>query len=295
MSTDGTTTRDALIPFMFENQAVRGAIVQLSDEWQKLIGNHAYDPGVLDVLGHAAAATPLIAQSMKAGSSVTLQLSGDGPMSMLVMQSTSELGFRGLATTRGDTSGRSFAELTAGSRCAITVENVNSERPYQGIVEVGGNNLARSLESYFLRSAQVPSHLTLVAGNALVGGVLLQQMPGEREPAGDDWRRLGYLAETLRAEELEAGVGTGIIARLFAEDDLRVFEPRRARFECRCSRARAANVLRLLGEEECTLTDEDEEQLVVTCEYCGSRQSFDPVDIAAIFSDGQTPRSTTVH
>jgi molecular chaperone Hsp33 len=289
------TKQNAVVPFVFDRMPVRGAVVQLASEWQELLGQHDYEPALREILGHAAAATPLIAQSMKAGSSVTLQLTGDSRLSMLVMQCTSELHFRGLASASGDTTGLSFAELTRGSRCAITVDNVNSERPYQGIVEVGGESLAQSLENYFLRSAQVPSHLTLVAGESLCGGILLQQMPGEKEPLADDWRRLGYLAATLRAEDLAAGAGPGIIGKLFAEDDVRVFEARPARFQCRCSRQRAANVLKLLGEKECRLAGEGDEQIVVTCEYCGSREKFDPVDIAAIFADGQRPQSDAVH
>ena len=54
-------------------------------------------------------------------------------------------------------------------------------------------------------------------------------------------------------------------------------------------------MLRLLGQEECELTSEDEEQLVVTCEYCGSRERFDPVDIAALFSEDPGPSSKAIH
>lgn len=287
--------RDVLVPFVFDKLPVRGAVIQLSRQWQQLLGMHDYDPALRDILGHAAAATPLIAQSMKAGSSVTLQLTGDGRLSMLVMQCTSDLHFRGLASARDDAAGLTFSELTRGARCAITVDNVNAERPYQGIVEVGGDSLAASLEGYFLRSAQVPSHLVLMADEALCAGILLQQLPGEREPLADDWRRLGFLAGTLRAGDVVSGVGTDIIGRLFAEDDVRVFEARPAEFRCRCSRQRAANVLRLLGRKECELAGDDEEQIVVTCEYCGSRECFDPVDIAAIFADGEPHHSDAVH
>ena len=286
---------NALIPFVFDKLPVRGAVVQLSDEWRKLLALNEYPAAVRDVLGHAAAATPLIAQSMKAGSSVTLQLTGGAGLSMLIMQCTSELDFRGLANADADMVGQSFAELSAGGRCAITVDNVNTERPYQGIVEVGGDTLAANLETYFMRSAQLPSYLALVADDRLAGGILLQQLPGEREPHGDDWRRLGFLADTLRLEDLEPGVGPELLRKFFSEDDLRVFDPRPARFKCRCSRERAANVLRLLGQEECELTSEDEEQLVVTCEYCGSRERFDPVDIAALFSEDPGPSSKAIH
>ena len=195
------------------------------------------------------------------------------------------LHLRGLATTSGDSSGLGYADLVTDARCAITVDNESAERPYQGIVAVTGDSLADSLEGYYLRSAQIPSHLALVADGEVCGGILLQQMPGRGEPVGDDWNRLGFLAATLADSDLENGVGTELIGKLFAEDDVRVFEPRDAVFRCRCSRERAANALKLLGPEECESAVEEDERVVVTCEYCGRRQVFDPVDIAQLFAD----------
>ena len=287
--------RDAVVPFVFESLPVRGAIIQLDAAWQRLLREHDYSDPVRDTLGHAAAATALLAQSLKTDSSVTLQITGDGPMSMLVMQCSSELALRGLASTRADTAGLAYADLVARARCAITVKNKASERPYQGIVEVGGDSLAASLETYYARSAQVPSHLALVADDGVCGGLLLQQMPGKALPDSDSWNRLGLLASTLRLGDLADGVGTDLVGKLFAEDDVRVFDARGARFHCPCSRARAANVLRLLGADECESACEDDGRVVVTCEYCGRPERFDTVDIAALFSEPSLKAPDSIH
>ena len=49
---------DALIPFVFENLPVRGAIIQLRKEWRALLAGHDYSDELREILGHAAAATP---------------------------------------------------------------------------------------------------------------------------------------------------------------------------------------------------------------------------------------------
>jgi molecular chaperone Hsp33 len=286
---------DAVVPFVFESLPVRGAIIQLGDAWRQLLEGHNYEPSVRETLGHAAAATALLAQSLKAESSVTLQITGDGPLSMLVMQCNSELQLRGLASDQGDTCGLSYPELVAKARCAITVRNKASERPYQGIVEVGGDSLAASLETYYQRSAQIPSHLALLSNQGLCGGLLLQQMPGRASPDADDWRRLGFLAATLRAQDLLSGVGPELVGKLFAEDDVRVFDARSVTFRCPCSRERAANVLQLLGADECAAACRDDGLLVVTCEYCGAQQRFDTVDIAGLFNDPSAQTSDAIH
>jgi len=285
---------DTVIPFTFESLPVRGALVQLKKSWQRMQVGHRYERPVLEVLGHAAAASTLIAQSLKFDGQITLQISGRGPLSMLVMQCTSELRLRGLA--HADLAGREldYPELVARSHCAITVDGKGIERPYQGIVEVSGESLAASLEHYYERSAQIPSHLALVGEPTVAGGLILQQMPGsELDP--DDWRRLGLLAATLGPGDLAEGAAVELLGKLFAEDDLRVYEGRGAAFQCRCSQRRAEDVLRMIGEAEAEEAAEERGRVDVTCEYCGRTRSFDTVDLKRLFAAPPGPSSSRVH
>jgi molecular chaperone Hsp33 len=202
---------------------------------------------------------------------------------MLVMQCTSELELRGMASADEDAAAKTFGDLIQDAHCAITVDT--GERPYQGIVEIERSSLADSLENYFARSVQVPSHVALVSDESLSGGILLQQMPGQQGLDDDDWNRLGYLAATLRTRDLGAANGVGLIGNIFAEDDVRVFEPKPVVFRCRCSRGRAEEVLRMLGESETREVLAERGQVDVTCEYCGRRREFDPIDISGLFTD----------
>ena len=286
---------DAVVPFVFESLPVRGALIQLQKSWQRMQLGHTYPMSVLETLGHSAAATGLIAHSLKFDGTITMQLSGNGPLSMLVMQCTSELELRGMASAPDLTAKASFEELVAQARCAITVDAGAMERPYQGIVEVTGGSLAMSLENYYTRSAQIPSHLQLVSEPSSCGGILLQQMPEKASPLEDDWRRLGILAATLGPEDIATGVGIDLLGRLFAEDDVRVFRPKAATFRCRCSRKRAEDVLKMLGEQETSAACAEKGRVDVTCEYCGRRRSFDAVDVTRLFSDHVIDASTRIH
>lgn len=289
------TNSDTVIPFVFESLPVRGALIQLKSAWQRMQLGHDYRPPVLEVLGHSAAATGLIAQSLKFEGTVTLQISGDGPLSILVMQCTSDLQLRGMASAPGASVDAVYRELVANARCAITLDAGAMARPYQGIVEVSGNELADSLQNYYRRSVQVPSHMQLVSERGSCGGILLQQLPDKGGMEADDWIRLGLLAATLRPTDISEGVGADLLHKLFAEDDLRFFEPRALEFRCKCSRKRAADVLRLLGEADTRSACEEQGQVDVTCEYCGRTQRFDPVDIARLFAGEPGPVSDSVH
>lgn len=287
--------KDAVIPFVFESLPVRGALVQLESTWQRMQRDHDYPGPVSDVLGHSAAATALIAQSLKFDGTITFQINSDGPLSMLVMQSTDDLDLRGMASAQDIDGNMAFADLVAGARCAVTVDSGAMEQPYQGIVEISPDSLAASLENYFAQSVQVPTHLHLEGDDVKCGGILLQQMPEESPTLEDDWHRLGLLAKTLRAEDLVEGASHELLHKIFAEDDVRVFEPRGARFRCRCSRRKVEEVLRLLGEKETRAACEAHGKVEVTCEYCGRLRVFDAVDVARVFAEQAISGSDSVH
>jgi len=273
---------DNITPFVFDSLPVRGALIRLSRSWRRMLRDHDYSPLVRETLGHAAAATGLIAHSLKFDGAITLQIQGSGGLRMLVMQCTSELELRGMASADDSGAVKSFGDLVRGAHCAITVDA--GERPYQGIVEMERSSLADSLENYFARSVQVPSHVSLVSDESLSGGLLLQQMPGQTGLDEDDWNRLGYMAATLQTSDFASVDGLALIGRLFPEDDVRVFEPRPVVFRCRCSRRRTEEILRMLGEAETREVLAERGQVVVTCEYCGHRRSFDAIDISRVFT-----------
>jgi molecular chaperone Hsp33 len=283
---------DSIIPFGFEALPVRGSLIHLSRSWRRMLRDHDYDGLVMETLGHAAAATGLIAQSLKFDGSITLQIQGTSTLQMLVMQCTSKLEMRGMAAVREGARASGFADLVEGAHCAVTVDS--GERPYQGIVAVDPRSLAASLEHYFLRSVQVPSHIALVANGDIAAGILLQQVPGEPVDE-DDWNRLQYLVATLTASDFEGNAGLELLGKLFAEDDLRVYAARAVTFRCRCSAAKTEDVLRMLGENEAREVLAEQGNIEVICEYCGRRRHFDAVDVERLFATNVVPVPDSLH
>lgn len=283
-------TENTVTPFAFEALPVRGALVCLTSTWRRMQRDHQYGDLLTETLGQAAAATALIAQSLKFDGSITLQIQSTGALQMLVMQCTDDLDMRGTASVRPDESAIDFESLTRGANCAITIDT--GDKPYQGIVAIEESTLSGSLAHYFARSVQVPSHLALVANRDLAAGLLLQQMPGETVDV-DDWRRLGFIVQTLSLTDFGASNHLDLLHKLFSEDDVRVYEPRHARFACRCSQQKVEDVIRMLGQSEADAALAADGDIDITCEYCGASRRFDAVDVAKLFRDNAVrgPRS----
>ncbi len=279
---------DSLRRFLFEGLQVRGEIVRLDDAWRRVLEYQDYPPDVRAALGEALAASVLLASTLKFDGMLTLQLQGDGPMHLLVAQCTSQGAVRGLAKWEGDAPTGDLGELAGDARLAITIERGPGKDRYQGIVPVVGASLSECLDSYFEGSVQVPTRLWLTTGGERSAGMLLQRLPeavAGHDDEDDHWERLTALAATLRSEELLDLSHRELLRRLFAEDDVRMFEEQPIEFACSCGRERVATTLRMLGRAEIAQLIEEQGAVEVRCEFCIRPYRFDAVDAEGLFAD----------
>lgn len=289
------TPDDGVVRFMFEHFPVRGEHVALDRTWRSVAGRADYPEPVRSLLGQALAAVTLLAGGIKLRASVTVQVQGDGPVYLLVVQCSSDGDLRGLARWKDSLPGNADPEdaesLLGGGRLVITLDPEGPGRRYQGIVPLEGRNLAGVFERYFHQSEQLDTRLWLSAGGDRVGGLLLQQLPGAAETAelDESWRRVGMLSDTMSDRELRELTAGRLIHRLFHEEDVRVFRPKPVRFHCHCSRQRIENVLLSLGRERLADCTEEDGTVSVNCEFCNEGYRFDRVELERIFRGDMTP------
>ena len=306
----------ALTKFIFEGLPVRGMLVRLSDSWQEVlrrrqaVGPHA--PEVRTLLGEMAAAGVLMQANIKFNGALILQVFGDGPVRLAVVEVQPELSFRATATVVGEVPAGARMEallnLHGQGRCAITLDPKDKfpgQQPYQGVVPLHGDQreplqrVQQVLEHYMLQSEQLDTRLVLAANEEVAAGLLIQRLPvegvgnldgGARRRNEDEigineaFNRIALLAATLTSEELLTLGSEQILHRLFWEETLRVFEPATPRFACSCSRERVRNMLRGLGREESDSLIAERGEVEVGCEFCGLQYRFDAVDVGEMFT-----------
>ena len=273
---------DSLHRFLFEDFPLRGELVRLDATWREVLARYDYPPAVRGVLGETLAAAALLAATIKFSGHLTIQLHGDGALSLLVVQCDSELHLRGLARWEGE--GEQSAEKLLGEgRLVITIEPDDGGERYQGIVPAAGGSIAAIIGEYFERSEQLSTRLWLAAGAHSVAGLLLQRLPGDSEDA-DAWNRTGQLAGTVTTEELRELPAEQLLQRLFHEETVRLFESHPVSFHCGCSRERIESVIQGLGVDEARTILQEQGAIRVACEFCNRRYQLDAVDVAALFA-----------
>jgi len=273
---------DSLQRFVFEHAPIRGEIIHLDATWRAVLERKDYPAVVRDVLGEMMAAAALLSATIKYDGSLILQVQGDGPVSLLVVECTSGRTMRALAHWSGEVQPMPLARLVDGGRLVITIDPGADAERYQSIVNVEGGTVADTLQDYLSRSEQLDTRLWLAADGAQAAGMLLQRLPGEQDR--DAWNRAALLTETITRDELLALPAMAIIQRLYHQEDIRVFESDPVSFRCSCSRERVRAVLRMLGHDEVKAILDELGSVSANCEYCNQHYEFDRVDAEQIFA-----------
>ena len=316
-----------LLVFMCDGAPVRGEIVSIGSAWQAVLERRNDPPAVRRILGDFVGAATLLSASLKFDGTLIIQAQSKGPIQLLVVECKSDLSMR--ATVKlsvepsdiaDDATLADLLDVSTSGRLVITLDPANREpgqAPYQGIVALQDHqgsvikpvtSAAEAIALYMQNSEQLDTRIWLASSDTHVGGLLLQRLPNsgghahlDPQIAAEGWSRIQVLGETITNEELLTLPPETILRRLFLEEStengVRSFPARPIRFSCRCSRAKVADILRMLGEEEVQSILAEQGAVATVCDFCAKPYRFDAVDCLQVFktdllSDATRPPSS---
>ena len=305
---------DRLHKFLFDagsstRSPVRGEIVSLTATWKHIRDRHHYAEPVMRVLGELVAASTLLSANLKFNGALIMQIHGDGPVQLLVVECNADLTVRATVKLSSDdpiADDASFTDLVnpgGRGRFVITLDprdRSRGQQSYQGIVPLEGDSVAAALEGYMHRSEQLDTQLWLAADGEHANGLLLQKLPLDgggksshfdqhaEAHAAEVWERAVTFANTLERNELLRVDPQTLMRRLFWDETLAVYEPVPCAFRCSCTRERVAAMLVSLGEQEVDETLVEMGGIHVDCEFCNKSYDFDTVDCAQLFVTSTT-------
>jgi molecular chaperone Hsp33 len=287
--------------------------VSISTAWQAVLARRNDPPVIRQILGDFVAAATLLSASLKFDGTLIIQAQSKGPISLLVVECSSNLTMRAtvklsVEPTEIDPNATLADLLDAANtgRLVITLdptERQPGQPPYQGIVAlqqdhngtaVPVKNAAEAIMLYMRHSEQLETRIWLASNEQVVGGLLLQRLPNsgghvhlDPQTAAEGWSRIQALGETITTDELLELSPQTTLRRLFlnesSEAGVRAFPTRPVKFACRCSRLKVADVLRMLGEEEVNSILAEQGAVETGCEFCGKAYRFDAVDCIQVF------------
>lgn len=286
-------TNDILTRFTFDNTHVRGELVGLNKTLADIFSRQAYAQPVQNLLSELLAAAALLTATVKIEGLLTLQIQGEGPISLLQAEASHDGKLRGIVRLNEDEDTSEEAllskKLLSEKGSLIITIDPDQGRRYQGIVPLEGDNIAACLEGYFKQSEQLDTRIWLSAENGIAGGFLLQELPKlgeiqeELEVDEDAWNRLTQLGGTIRDDELLHLDSEDILHRLYHEETVRVFDDEPMQFSCSCSKQRLSTALMQMGFAECQDIIDEQTKIRADCQFCGQHYSFSQLDIDELF------------
>ena len=291
--------QDQLYRYLFEHHQVRGELVQLEQTFRHMVAAQEYPAPVRQLLGELLVATSLLTATLKFEGSITVQLQGNGPVSLAVINGDHLQQLRGVARWQGELpTNPDLKALVGDGHLVITITPDEGER-YQGIVSLESDSLASSLESYFAQSEQLATRIWIRTGGThdepLAAGMLLQELPASNEQHAEEFDHLSKLTDTIKDEELFTLPAEEILYRLYHEEEVRLFAPQPIQFRCTCSRERSEQALLQIGKTEVDGLIHEQGSIDMHCDYCGTHYRFDAIDAQALFAEGRSPSDGAIH
>ena len=295
---DTTSIPDDVVgAFQIEGEPVRGRLVRLGATVDEILQRHDYPECVANLLGEACAMAALVGSNLKFDGRLVVEARGTGPVRYVVADYDTSGGLRGYCRFDADeVAAISQGFVRPGARSLLgegvfmmTVDQGADMDRYQGVTDIQGETLALCAEQYFAQSEQTPTRIRLAVGRGdagwRAGGVLIQYIAEDqaRGSTVEAWVRTQALFETIGEDELvDAELAANqLLFRLFHEDGVRVFDPKRLQPFCRCNLERIETVLKSFDRAEREDMVEPDGKIHVTCEYCSRVYAVAPETLRA--------------
>lgn len=283
---------NAIQRFILEDLNIRGVIVCLDSVWKEMQTGRTYAETARNILGEICATTLLLGQNLKQTGRLTIQLRGNGPISMLVMDCNDQLHVRGMVKSDENIEHKPVPELFGHGQLVLTLDMPSMRDTYQSIVPLKGNTVSKIFEYYLKQSDQLPSKIFLSTSKNAIVGILLQKLPIPGQQNDDDWTRINMLASTVRDTALFHLPTKDVLTRLFSADTIRIFDQEIVHYGCYEDLNKIHSMLRSLGRNEVDAILSEHGAVCITDDICNREYRFDAIAIEQIFSK---PENQTIH
>lgn len=277
---------------MTRDGSARVLVLNSRDMVNEMIKTHKTAPTATAALGRLVTAASMIGSMLpEAGDTVTVGFKGSGPLGQFLavadyygcVKAYIENPFVDLPCKKN---GAPDVGNAVGAGTVFMVRDLASGEPQTGTVEIVSGEIAEDIATYFAKSEQVPTLLSLGIsvdkdGTCLAaGGILIQLLPFPEEETVSLLERNAEALSHISAL-FEKGFSNQEIAEIALKDiPFDPFDTLDVSYRCDCSADRMKKKIRSLAKSEIlTMLDEQEaegkpRELTAICRFCGTEYTF---------------------
>ncbi len=267
---------------------------EMVNEMQRLHGTY---PTATAALGRLITCASMVGTMLPAeGDTVTVNIASDGEISKLIAVADYYGTVKAyINNPYSDPARRPDGKLNVGGAVGAGsisfIKDISGHEPQIGTVELTSGEIAEDIATYFARSEQIPTLLSLGVlvnpdlGCQAAGGVLIQLMPYPDDATVDALEKnasrisnvSGLINSGMTSQEIFALACEGIEYDLFDEIEVD--------YKCDCERARMLEKIKSLGKGEIVgMLDEQEAEgkgrsLTAVCRFCNTNYTFNEKEL----------------
>ena len=289
---DKNISNSTILRAMTRDGSARVLVINSRKIVNDAIGFHKTSPTASAALGRLVTATSVIGTMLpEDGDTVTISIQGDGEAGRLLAVGDYFGNVKGyiqnpMANPPKKANGKLDVGAAVGEGTISFVKSVGNIEPQVGTIELVSGEIAEDIATYFAKSEQIPTVLSL---GVLVdtdytclaaGGVLIQLMPFPDEETVDLIER--NAADLVNISRYFAAGKTNEEIMEIAMRDIPfdIFDTIEVGYKCDCSRERMKEKIKSLGKGEILkMLDEQEaegkaRELTAICRFCNSEYTF---------------------
>lgn len=275
---------------------VRALAAVTTELVREAVNRHSASPTAAAALGRSMTAAALLGANLKDRQSLTLRLSGDGPLRGVIADADSTGAIRGYVKNPevdlelNDQGKLDVGGAVGGNGYLYLTWDLGIGEPYTGSSPIVSGEIAEDVAHYLTTSEQIPSAVALGVlvdnkGVRASGGYIVQALPGASEEVArmleKNTQGLGAVSWALDASM----TAEDILRRLLEGMEYKIVGGHELRFECRCSRARALGILASLGRKDLINMVQEDDGAEMRCHFCNEVYRFDGGEIERLLGE----------
>ncbi len=261
---------------------------------------HDTSPVVTAALGRLLTAAGMMGVLLKSEEeTVTLRISGDGPIGTVIAVADAAGNVKGYAGENGvdlppSPQGKLDVGRAIGTGTLSVTRDAGTGEPFTGTIELVSGEIAEDLTAYFAISEQTPSSVGLGVlmnrDNTVrhAGGFLVQLMPQVEDEIVEKLEARLRTIHSVTAMLEQGMTPEDILAYIFEGLGMERMGTRPVRFHCGCSRSKTLRILAGLDPKALDEWLSKGLDTEVVCEYCGERYTFSAQEVLEMMAARRT-------
>ena len=289
--------KSTILRGMTRDGSARVLVINSRELVNEMIRVHKTAPTATAALGRLVTASSMIGTMLpENGDTVTLNFTSDGEIGKMIAVADYFGNVKSyiknpLADPKRKPNGKLDVSAAVGEGSFSVIKDVGGKEPVCGTIEIVSGEIAEDIATYFAKSEQVPTLLSLGVlvdkdySCLAAGGVLVQLLPFPEEETVNLIERNAADLSNISSLFKDGKSNEEIFAIAMRDIPFDLFDVVEVEYKCDCSRERMGKKIASLGKGEILkMLDEQEHEgkareLTAICRFCNSQYTFKEKDL----------------